>query len=74
MGDQHDCLALGTNLLHQFPGIAPGLGVETGGQLVQKDDFRVVEQGQGDKKSLLLSAGEIGKGCVPLLGQSPLPQ
>jgi hypothetical protein len=36
--------------------IAPRLRVEPGGQLVEQDDFRIVNQGKGDEETLLLSA------------------
>jgi len=56
--------------LHQVPGVAPGLRVEPGGQLVQHGDRRAADQGERDRESLLLSARQIPEERLALVGQA----
>jgi hypothetical protein len=34
-----------------------GLGIQAGGQLVEEDELRIGQEGEGDEKALFLPAG-----------------
>ncbi len=59
MRGEDDRFALALDQPHQIPEVAPGLGIEAGRRLVEKEDLRVVHQGDGDGEPLFLSAGEL---------------
>ena len=46
------------NVAHEIPDLATRLRIQPGGELVEKDDLGIIDQGEGDEESLLLSAGE----------------
>ena len=54
----------------QVPGVAPGLRVQPGRQLVQHRDRRPPDQGERDRQSLLLSAREVPEERPALVGQA----
>src|SRR6185503_15124485 len=57
---------------YQIPDRSPRLRVQSRRQLVEKDDLRVVDQGERNEQTLLLSARERHEPGVPLLGESQL--
>jgi len=59
---------------HQIPDCPPRLRVKPGGQLVEKNDFRIVNQRKRNKQPLLLASGKIHKPCVPLIGEAKLSE
>src|SRR5580692_3224777 len=70
MSGQKDGLAALADAAHQIPDGAARLRVEAGGQLVEKDHFRVVDQRQGNKEALLLASGEVHEPGVALIGEA----
>src|SRR2546423_5134354 len=72
MRGEKDSFAARTDVAHQIPDLASGLRIETGGELVEEDDFRIVDEVEGDKQALLLYARESHEPRVALLGQSEL--
>ena len=71
MGDDHhgDAQPL-VDVLDQLQDVLGGLGVQSRGGLVAEQDFGVRGQGTGDGDALLLSAGELGRIGVRLVGQA----
>ena len=68
---------VGVDRADHVPQVAPGLGVEAGGRLVQEDDLGVVHQGERDRQPLLLAAGQaprvaVGLGLEPDQLQRPI--
>ena len=59
VGDEQDRHATVAHPFDQLPGVAAGLGVEPGGQLVEHRDFRPADQGQHDRQPLLLAARQL---------------
>ena len=57
---------------HQLPDRAPRLRIEAGRQLVEKDDFGIVDQRQRDEQPLLLAARQRHEPGVALLDQPEL--
>jgi len=74
VADQHDRDATGPDLLDQPPGVAPGVGVEAGAELVQDGDLGVADQGERDREALALAPGELVEAGVALAGQAELLQ
>ncbi len=59
--------ALGVaELLDQAVDLEANLGIEPGGRLIQKQELRIVDQGQSEGYALFLSAGKFGVIFVPL--------
>jgi len=56
----------------EAPDGVAGLGIEAGGELVEEDDFGVVDEGESDEEALLLAAGEIHEPGVALVGEAEL--
>jgi hypothetical protein len=71
-GEQYGA-ALGLELLDQVPELAAGLGVETGGRLVEEEQLRIAHQGAGQGHPLLLPARELADSAAPLLVELHLP-
>ena len=69
VGREHDRLALGLESFDQVPERAPRLRVQTSGRLVQEDQFRVVDQCQGDRQTLLLTPRELHRSRPGALAQ-----
>ena len=67
MGGEDDGAAGLLELVDQVPEMAAGLGVEAGGGLVEKEQFRVAHQGAGHGQALLLAAGETADPGMALL-------
>src|SRR5690606_454599 len=61
-----------TDAAHEFPDGASCLRIEAGGQLVEKDDVRVVDERQGDEQTLLLSTRQRHEPCISLVGEAQL--
>ncbi len=55
---EHDRAALRVELTDAVPQRVPGLHVEPGGRLVEEDDARPADEGQGDRHPSLLPAGQ----------------
>ena len=53
-------------MLYQILGLAPGVGVETGGEFVEHRDLRAADQGQRYGQPLFLAAGELSVGRAAL--------
>ena len=56
--------------LDDLPRLVPGRGIEPGGGLVQEQQVRVADQGDGDVQPPLLSAGQLQHPGVPLALQA----
>src|SRR5438067_1665660 len=72
MSRQENRLAAIADPAHQVPDGSPRLRIEPGGQLIEEYDFRIVDQGQGDKQALFLSAGEGHEPGVAFVGEAEL--
>ena len=72
MSGHEDRLTAVADAAHQLPDRPPRLRVEPSGQLIQKYYFRIVDQRQSDKQSLLLPAGERHEPGVPLVREAEL--
>src|SRR6202030_2877285 len=59
MSRQEDSLAAIANAAHEVPDGVARLRVEPGGELVEKDDLRIVDQCEGDEQALLLASREV---------------
>ncbi len=59
MGGEDNGLALLLDGSDDLPEMAAGLGIKTGGRLVQKDQLRFIDQGQGQHQPLRLTAGDL---------------
>src|SRR5580693_1577709 len=72
MGGQEDSLAAIANAAHEVPDGMARLRVEPGGELVEKDDLRIVDQCEGDEQALLLPSGEVHEPGRALVSQAEL--
>ena len=70
MGDEQDGDAVVAQLLDEPPALPPGGGVEAGGQLVEDDQARAADEGEGDGQALLLAAGQLPVAGVALFRQA----
>ena len=70
VGDEQDGDAVVAQLLDEPPALPPGGGVEAGGQLVEDDQARAADEGEGDRQALLLAAGQLPVAGVALLRQA----
>ena len=59
VGDEHDGVAFGVEVVEEGHDLVAGLGVEVSGGLVGEDDGGLVDQGAGDGDALALTAGEL---------------
>jgi hypothetical protein len=59
MGGKDDGFAVLFDLPDQIPQIATGLGIQSGGRFVQKQQFGLIDQGHGQKKPLPLPTGNF---------------
>jgi len=59
MGCQDDGFPLPVDVLDPLPDHAPALGIQSGGQLIQHEQLRIMDQGQGEKQALLLPSREV---------------
>ena len=64
VGGEHHRLALGLDRLDPLPEVVTSLGIQPCGGFVQKQQFGVAEQGQGQQQALTLAAGELA--AVPV--------
>jgi hypothetical protein len=67
VGDQHDRDAGVADRLDQVPGVAAGLRVEPGGELVEDRDARAADERERDRQPLLAAAGELAVTGVELV-------
>ena len=58
--------------LDQRPGLAPGLRVQAGGQLVEDRQPRAADERERDRQALLLAAGELAERRVARLPEPEL--
>ena len=65
-------LTFGLKLRDQFPQLPPGLGVEAGSRLVEKQELGVSDQSTGDGEALLLSARKSTDAGVALFAELDL--
>src|SRR5579872_6391377 len=72
MSGHENCFAAVADAAHQVPNRPTRLGVEPGGQLVQKHYFRIVDQSQGDEQPLFLSTRQGDEPGVPFVGKAEL--
>ncbi len=72
VGGEEDGFAAVANAAYQIPNRPARLGVEASSELVEEDDFRVVDEGHGDEESLLLAAGEVHEPGVALVFEAEL--
>ena len=61
VGDEDDRHAAVADVLDELPGVAPGLRVEAGGELVEDRDPRVADERERDREPLLLAARELAE-------------
>ncbi len=69
MGGKEHGAALGAELADGVVKLAPDLGVEAGGGLVQEEQRRVIDKGERKGKALALAAGEGLEARVGFFGQ-----
>ena len=69
---QKDRLAALADAAHEIPDRPPRLRVESGRQLVEKHQLRVVDERERDEEPLLLAAGQRHEPGVPLVAQAEL--
>ncbi len=69
MRREDDGFSLGFDHLHEVPQIAAGLRIQAGGGLVEEKHLRIVDQSDGDGKSLLLAAGKFASLAAGLFGE-----
>src|SRR5579863_2360470 len=74
MSGHEDRFAAVADAAHQIPDCSPGLRVEPGGQLIQKNYFRIVDQSQGDEQALFLPARQSHEPGIPLIVEAELFQ
>src|ERR1700723_3998899 len=72
MSCQENRLAPLADAANQIPDSAPGLRVQTGGQLVQEHPLRIVDQRKRDEQPLLLPARQGHEPGIPLFDQAKL--
>src|ERR1700733_89028 len=72
MSGQENRLAALADAAHQFPDRAPRLRVEPGGQLIEKNNFGIVDQRKRNEQPLLLASGEIHEPGVSLIREAKL--
>jgi len=58
VGGEEDRATAGLELLDDLPGLAAGLRVQAGGRLIKEEQFRVADQGAGEREALFLAAGQ----------------
>ena len=69
MGGEHHRLALGLDRLYPLPEVVAGLGIQPCGGFVQKQQFGIPEQGQGQQQALTLAPRELATVPVDELAQ-----
>src|SRR5688572_3608742 len=74
MRGEDDCRSLASYLADEVPEIAPGLGIEPRGGLVEEDNPGLVDEGSTDGKALLLSAGKFFVLRLAFILQPDAPQ
>src|ERR1700731_351528 len=70
MSSKKNGLAALADVTDEIPNGAARLGIKTGGQLVEKNNFGIVDQRESNEESLLLTAGKIHKPSVALVGEA----
>src|SRR5688572_28662632 len=65
-------LAARADAAHQVPAGTARLRIEPGGQLVEKDDVGIVDEGEDDEEALPLAAGQGHESRVTLVAESEL--
>ena len=58
MRRHHDRAIFGAEFLHEIANFEARLRVEAGGRFVEEEELRIVDQREGDREPLFLSAGE----------------
>ncbi len=61
---------MAADVVDQRPGVAAGLRVESGGQLIEDGHARLADQGERDRQSLALATREVYEAGVSLVGES----
>src|SRR6185312_6737269 len=67
-GKKHGAAAL-LESANNVPKLATALRVESGGRLVEKQNFRIAYQSGGHSKPLPLTSGQLAHPCVCLFGE-----
>ncbi len=70
VGDEQDGDAVVAQFLDEPPALPPGGGVEAGRQLIEDDQARAADEGEGDRHALLLPAGQLPVAGVALVRQA----
>ena len=78
VGHEDDRHAAVADVLDELPGVAPGLRVEAGRELVEDRDLRVADERERDREPLLLAARQLAERGLALVGEpeiveQPLP-
>src|SRR5687767_11551753 len=69
MSGDHDGAPGPLDLFDRLPELPAGLGIETGGRLIEKEQLRIGHQGAGQGEPLLLAARELAHPAVALFTQ-----
>lgn len=72
MRGENDRASFVAQFADQFPEGAAGLGIEACRRLVEEDDFRVVDQREGQGQALLLAAAHLRGEGGGFFGQAHL--
>ena len=70
VGREDDGLSVGVDQADELPQVAPGLGVQPGGGLVEDDHLGVVHEAGRHREPLLLPSGELLQGGLGPVGQA----
>ena len=68
--DEDDRHALVSDALDQRPRVTPGLGIESGGELVEHRELWPADERQRDRQPLALSPGELREARLALAGET----
>jgi len=74
VGAEEDSLATGADRANEIPDSAASVGIEPSGELIKEEETRIMDEGEGEKEALLLTAAQGREGDVYLVDQSKLRQ
>ena len=63
--------ALDRHVVDEVPELAPRLGVDAGGRLVEQQQLRLVQHAGGEREALLPAAGELARQLVAAVHRAP---
>ena len=70
VGRDQDGQAVARHVVDQVPELAPRLGVDAGGRLVEQQQLRLVQHAGGERQPLLPAAGQLPGELVAPVGQA----